>query len=86
MIYFDYITIDELIGDNCNFYRQQKQFTLAELSQYDGKNGRPAYVAFDGIVYDVSNESTFKNSRDIENIAGKDLTEQFNFYNSFYCC
>lgn len=81
MINFDYRTIDELIGDNCNFYTQQKQFTLAELSQYDGKNGNPAYVAIDGIVYDVSNESVFRNSKNIENIAGKDLTKQFNFYN-----
>jgi Predicted heme/steroid binding protein len=81
MIYFEYRTIDELIGDNSNFYRQQKQFTLFELSQYDGKNGKPAYVAIDGIVYDVSNESAFRNLKDIENIAGNDLTEQYNFFN-----
>ena len=29
-------------------------FTLAELAAFDGKEGRKAYVAVDGMVYDVS--------------------------------
>lgn len=29
-------------------------FTLEELARFDGKEGRPAYVAVDGVVYDVS--------------------------------
>jgi Predicted heme/steroid binding protein len=33
---------------------KMKQFTLEELKQYNGENGQPAYVAIDGIVYDVS--------------------------------
>ena len=32
-----------------------KQFTKETLSNYDGKNGRPAYIAVNGIVYDVTN-------------------------------
>ncbi|MED1601169.1 cytochrome b5 domain-containing protein [Alkalihalophilus marmarensis] len=32
----------------------QRSFTLEELALYDGKNGQPAYVAVDGIVYDVT--------------------------------
>lgn len=78
--YFEYRTIDELIKDNCNFSRQQKEFTLDELSQYDGKNGKPAYVAIEGIVYDISNELDIREVKNIRIIAGKDLTEQFNFY------
>src|SRR5690606_26803939 len=31
-----------------------QEFTPAELAQFDGKEGRPAYVAVDGVVYDVS--------------------------------
>jgi predicted heme/steroid binding protein len=29
-------------------------FTEAELRRYDGRDGRPVYVAYDGFVYDVS--------------------------------
>lgn len=29
-------------------------FTLAELAAYDGQNGNKAYIAVDGIVYDVT--------------------------------
>lgn len=29
-------------------------FTLETLAHYDGKDGRPSYVAVDGLVYDVS--------------------------------
>ncbi len=32
-----------------------KTFTLEELKQFNGQNGQPAYVAVDGVVYDVSN-------------------------------
>jgi predicted heme/steroid binding protein len=32
----------------------QSTFTTSQLSQYDGKGGRPAYVAVRGVVYDVS--------------------------------
>ncbi len=31
-----------------------RKFTLEELRQYDGKNGKPAYIAFNGKVYDVT--------------------------------
>lgn len=31
-----------------------KTFTLAQLKKYDGQNGNPAYVAIDGVVYDVT--------------------------------
>jgi predicted heme/steroid binding protein len=31
-----------------------RKFTLEELKQYDGKNGKPAYIAFKGKVYDVT--------------------------------
>lgn len=74
--YFEYRTIEELLEDNCNHYRQQEEFTLDELARYDGKYGESAYAAIEGIVYDVSNESV----KNIEIMAGKDLTEQFNFY------
>jgi len=75
-IYFDYKTINELTGDN--YYRKQKEFTLDELEQYDGENGNPAYVAIEGIVYDVSNEPNWKSGTHYGLNAGRDLSEQFN--------
>ncbi|WP_261179457.1 hypothetical protein [Anaerobacillus sp. CMMVII] len=33
----------------------QRTFTIQELASYDGKNGRPAYVAVNEVVYDVTN-------------------------------
>ena len=39
----------------------EKIFTLDELKQYNGKDGKPAYVAVDGIVYDVSASDKWKN-------------------------
>jgi len=74
-IYFDFKTINELIGDSC--YRQQKEFTLEELSQYDGSNGKPAYVAIEGIVYDLSKEKAWAGGKHFGLTAGKDLTAQF---------
>ena len=50
------------------------ELTLAELAKYDGKNGQPAYVAVDGVIYDVSNESEWKGGKHEGYSAGKDLT------------
>jgi predicted heme/steroid binding protein len=32
----------------------ERKFTLEELKQYDGRDGRPAYIAYKGKVYDVT--------------------------------
>ncbi len=55
-----------------------RQFTIEELSQYDGSSGRPAYVAVNGIVYDVSVEATWGGGTHFSLYAGHDLTDQFN--------
>ena len=75
-IYFDFKTIGELIGDN--YDREQKEFTLEELAQYNGSNGKPSYVAIDGIVYDLSKVPAWNGGKHFDgNTAGKDLTAQF---------
>lgn len=51
----------------------EKTFTLDELSKYDGKNGQPAYIAVDGVVYDVTNN--FPNGDHHGCKAGTDSTE-----------
>ncbi|KRN98840.1 cytochrome b5 domain-containing protein [Companilactobacillus kimchiensis] len=52
-----------------------KQITLEELKEYNGENGKPAYVAIDGIVYDVTDVEPWADGKHHGNVAGKDLSE-----------
>jgi predicted heme/steroid binding protein len=54
-----------------------QDFTADELAKYDGKGGQPTYVAFKGVVYDVS-ESGMWDEGDHEGLhtAGHDLTAE----------
>jgi predicted heme/steroid binding protein len=55
----------------------ERRFTLDELKQYDGKEGRPAYIAFKGKVYDVTDDYLWTDGdHQGEHTAGKDLTEE----------
>ena len=55
---------------------EQRRFTLEELTRYDGKEGRPAYIAYKGKVYDVTDDYLWTNGdHQGEHGAGKDLTE-----------
>ncbi len=54
-------------------------FTLYELSLYDGKNGKPAYIAYQGKVYDVSKSWYWQNGmHQALHAAGQDLTFSLN--------
>ncbi|MDF2881479.1 MAG: cytochrome [Clostridiaceae bacterium] len=72
------IELDHIIHSVDSYYRQAREITLQELSTYNGMGGRPAYVAVNGIVYDVSNEATWGGASHFGLMAGKDLTAQFN--------
>ncbi len=51
--------------------------TLEELKQYDGKDGRPAYVACNGKVYDVSKSDFWTGGIHMGQFqAGQDLTSK----------
>jgi predicted heme/steroid binding protein len=53
----------------------EKTFSLAELAQYDGKNGNQAYVAVNGVVYDVSKLVKWLGGTHMDlHFAGKDLS------------
>lgn len=53
-----------------------KRITLAELSRCDGKEGRPAWIAWRGKIYDVSESFLWKGGRHMAtHDAGRDLTE-----------
>jgi len=54
-----------------------KKFTLDELSEYNGKGGKPAYIAYKGKVYDVSASSFWLEGDHLGmHQAGKDLTDE----------
>lgn len=56
----------------------QRTFTSAELAQFDGAKGNPAYVAVDGVVYDVSASAEWVEGRhtdcNLGAMAGQDLS------------
>lgn len=54
-----------------------KEYTLEELAEYNGKNGK-SYVAYEGKVYDVSMSEFWKDGDHKGHKAGKDLTEELN--------
>lgn len=52
------------------------EFTLEELAKYNGKDGNRAYVAVDGIVYDVTDVKEWAGGSHWGKFqAGNDLTE-----------
>lgn len=42
---------------------EEQVFTLEELGEYDGQDGKAAYVAVDGVVYDVTNVGAWKDGK-----------------------
>ncbi len=55
----------------------EKQFTIEELKQYNGKNGKPAYIAYKGKVYDVTDDYLWADGEHQgEHYAGNDLTKE----------
>ncbi|HEX2952871.1 MAG TPA: cytochrome b5 domain-containing protein [Bacillota bacterium] len=60
--------------------QSEKKFTPTELAKYDGKNGAKAYVAVNGIVYDVTPLPSWRSGRHFcpGALAGKDITSLWN--------
>ena len=53
----------------------ERGFTLDELKQFDGKEGRPAYIAYEGKVYDVTASKLWRNGVHVrQHSAGEELT------------
>lgn len=53
-----------------------KEFTAKTLAEFDGANGAKAYIAIEGIVYDVSLIKAWKGGKHKMGLtAGKDLSD-----------
>lgn len=57
--------------------QNQLSITREQLAQFDGKNGNPAYVAVNGIVYDVTDNAAWSAATHFGLTAGQDLTQEF---------
>jgi predicted heme/steroid binding protein len=52
-----------------------RRLTKKELAQYNGKDGAPAFIAYEGKVYDVSRSFLWQNGQhQVLHTAGVDLT------------
>lgn len=60
-----------------NSNQNERDFTLEDLAKFNGKDGNPAYVAVNGIVYDVTNNAAWAAASHFGLQAGKDLTNEF---------
>ncbi len=59
------------------FLAELRKFTSKELEEYNGKNGKPAYIAYQGKVYDVSESAFWLDGEHMGlHQAGKDITEE----------
>jgi len=54
----------------------KSKLTLIELANFDGKEGKPAYFAYQGKIYDVSQSKFWEGGRHMgKHPAGQDLTD-----------
>ena len=59
---------------------EERVFTREELAEYDGKDGRPAYIGCVGRVYDVTGSLMWEGGlHEDEHGAGVDLTNDLDF-------
>jgi predicted heme/steroid binding protein len=68
---------DSEMSDEDTESSEEKIFTEDELATYNGKDGNPAYVAIDGVVYDVTNSDEWNDGEHKNGVtAGQDLTDE----------
>jgi predicted heme/steroid binding protein len=56
---------------------RQQSITKEELASFDGKDGRPAYVAVDNTIYDVTSSLAWTDGVHYGLTPGKDLSSEF---------
>ena len=51
------------------------KLTRAQLEEYNGTGGKPAYVVYNGKIYDMSGSEVFKEGMHFNHELGFDLTD-----------
>jgi len=52
------------------------EFTRAQLALHNGQDKETIYVAYQGLVYDVTNSRLWRNGKHYEHWAGQDLSPE----------
>lgn len=68
---------DGLFQQTKQTHQRLRDLTLQELAKFNGKDGNPAYVAVNGVIYDVTNNAAWAAATHFGMTAGKDLTAEF---------
>lgn len=64
------------VKEKVDVSKSKRDLTPEELHSFDGKEGNPAYIAYNGIIYDVTGSRLWKNgSHLLKHLAGHDLTD-----------
>jgi predicted heme/steroid binding protein len=67
---------ESLYNDKDRRIGPMMEFDPGTLAEFDGSNGKPVYVAYEGRVYDVSKSKLWKGGvHQKRHHAGEDLTE-----------
>jgi predicted heme/steroid binding protein len=54
----------------------EKEYSVSELALRNGQDKPEIWVAYNGIIYDVSDSRLWKNGKHYEHWAGQDLTAE----------
>lgn len=69
--------VDESATEESTQETELIEISASELSEYDGQDGNPAYVAVDGVVYDVTENEAWAGGEHADDLtAGNDYTEE----------
>jgi len=59
-----------------DIFRGKQDLTPEELHSFDGKEGKPAFIAYKGMIYDVTNSKLWKDGAHArKHLSGYDLTD-----------
>jgi len=79
LIFFSLFIIGSCSNPDREFSSEENEdlpvLTIEELSKFDGKNSNSAYVAVEGLIYDVTGLEKWKDGEHNGYQAGKDLTD-----------